>query len=133
MEPPQRAEATGKQIAVIGGGPGGLTAAYYLSLMGHSVTVYDKLPKLGGMLRYGIPDYRLPQNVLDRDINFILSAGVQVRTGVAVGQDISMADIQKQYDAVYLSIGASGDKKLGIEGEDSVGLLSAVEMLRSIG
>lgn len=133
MEPPQRAEATGKQIAVIGGGPGGLTAAYYLSLMGHSVTVYDKLPKLGGMLRYGIPDYRLPQNVLDRDINFILSAGVQVRTGVAVGQDISMADIQKQYDAVYLSIGASGDKKLGIEGEDSVGVLSAVEMLRSIG
>ena len=130
---PPKAAATGKRVGVIGGGPGGLTAAYYLSLMGHSVTVYDKLPKLGGMLRYGIPDYRLPQNVLDRDINFILSAGVQVRTGVAVGQDISMADIQKQYDAVYLSIGASGDKKLGIEGEDSVGVLSAVEMLRSIG
>ncbi len=130
---PNRAPDTGKTVAVIGGGPGGLTAAYYLSLMGHTVTVYEQRPKLGGMLRYGIPDYRLPQQVLDRDINHILSAGVQVHTGVSVGQDISMEEIQRQYDAVYIAIGAHTDKKLGLEGEDTKNVLSAVELLRDVG
>ena len=86
MPAPERAEDTGKTVAVIGGGPGGLTAAYYLSLMGHKVTVYEQRPKLGGMLRYGIPDYRLPQDILDRDITHILSAGISVRTGVSIGR-----------------------------------------------
>ena len=130
---PPRAEDTGKTVAVIGGGPGGLTAAYYLSMMGHRVTVYEQRPKLGGMLRYGIPDYRLPQDVLDRDIRHILASGITVHTGVSVGQDISMEDIQKQYDAVYIAIGAHTDKKLGLEGEESKNVISAVELLRNVG
>ena len=130
---PERAEDTGKTVAVIGGGPGGLTAAYYLSLMGHRVTIYDQRPKLGGMLRYGIPDYRLPQEVLDRDIKHIVSAGIQVRTGVSIGTDISMKEIQSSYDAVYIAIGAHTDKKLGLEGENAENVISAVRLLRDVG
>ena len=130
---PAAADPTGKTVAVIGGGPGGLTAAYYLSLMGHKVTVYEQRPKLGGMLRYGIPDYRLPQQVLDRDINHILSAGVETHLGVSIGRDLKMEDIRMSFDAVYISIGAHADKKLGLEGEDSENVISAVEFLRSIG
>lgn len=110
-----------------------MTAAYYLSLMGHQVTVYEQRPKLGGMLRYGIPDYRLPQEILDRDIDHILSAGVRVHTGVSIGRDLTMEDIQKSFDAVYIAIGAHNDKKLGLEGEDSQNVISAVELLRGIG
>ncbi|MCI9157026.1 MAG: FAD-dependent oxidoreductase, partial [Lawsonibacter sp.] len=128
-----KAEATGKTVAVIGGGPGGLTAAYYLSLMGHDVTVYEQRPKLGGMLRYGIPDYRLPQEVLDRDIAHILTAGVKVHTGVSIGKDLPMENIQNSFDAVYIAIGAHNDKKLGLEGEDAQNVLSAVALLRAVG
>ena len=133
MPAPERAEDTGKTVAVIGGGPGGLTAAYYLSLMGHKVTVYEQRPKLGGMLRYGIPDYRLPQDILDRDIAHILSAGISVRTGVSIGRDLPMENIQNSFDAVYIAIGAHTDKKLGLEGEDSANVISAVELLRGVG
>lgn len=131
--PPPSAEPTGKRVAVIGGGPCGLSAAYFLSLMGHKCVVYDQRPQLGGMLRYGIPDYRLPQEQLDKDIDFILSTGIEVHTGVSVGTDIPFSEIEEGYDAVYIAIGAHNDKKLGIEGEDSVGVLSAVQMLRDIG
>jgi len=120
LSAPSRAADTGKRVAVIGGGPGGLTAAYYLSLMGHKVTVYEQRPKLGGMLRYGIPDYRLPQDVLDRDITHILSTGITVRTAVSIGQDVAIEEIQKDYDAVYIAIGAHVDKKLGLEGEEAL-------------
>ena len=133
VDAPPAAEATGKTVAIIGGGPGGLTAAYYLSLMGHKVTVYEQRPKLGGMLRYGIPDYRLPQDVLDRDIRHILSTGIQVHTSVSIGKDISMETIRNSFDAVYISIGAHADKKLGLEGENSNNVISAVEFLRGIG
>ena len=133
MKAPAGAEATGKTVAIIGGGPGGLTAAYYLSLMGHQVTVYEQRPKLGGMLRYGIPDYRLPQDVLDRDIAHIISAGVQVHTGVSIGKDLPMEIIQNSFDAVYIAIGAHNDKKLGLEGEDGENVISAVSLLRGIG
>ena len=118
---PACAPSTGKRIAVIGGGPGGLSAAYFLSLMGHQVVVYDRLEKLGGMLRYGIPDYRLPQAVLDADIDCILSTGVEVHTGVSIGEDISFERLEDEFDAIYLSIGAQNDKKIGIPGEDSKG------------
>ena len=133
MNAPERAESTGKTVAIIGGGPGGLTAAYYLSLMGHDVTVYEQRPKLGGMLRYGIPDYRLPQDVLDRDIAHILTAGVNVHTGVSIGKDLTMENIQNSFDAVYIAIGAHNDKKLGLEGEDAQNVISAVAMLRAVG
>lgn len=130
---PECASATGKRVAVIGGGPGGLSAAYYLSLMGHKVTVFEQRKRLGGMLRYGIPNYRLPRARLDADINAILSAGIEVKTQISVGTDISMADLKREYDAVYISIGAHTDKKIGLEGEDAKGVIPAVEMLRAIG
>ena len=124
-------EKTGKTVGIIGGGPGGLTAAYYLAQMGHQVTVYEQRPKLGGMLRYGIPDYR-PQEVLERDIEHILTTGINVITDVSIGRDVTMEDIQKSYDAVYISIGAHNDKKIGIEGEDAENVVSAVSLLRRI-
>ena len=128
VEPPNCAPSTGKKIAVLGGGPGGLSAAYYLQLMGHQTTVYEMLPKLGGMLRYGIPNYRLPKERLEDDVNAILKTGVQVEYGKTIGQDL-----REQYDAVLITIGASTDKKLGLEGEDSEGVMSAVQFLRNIG
>ena len=133
VAPPQNAESTGKTIAVVGGGPGGLSAAYYLQLMGHQVTVYEMLPKLGGMLRYGIPNYRLPKDRLDDDIQAILDTGVKIDCGKAVGKDFSIADLKEQYDAVLITIGASTDKKLGLPGEDAFGVVSAVQFLRAVG
>lgn len=133
VEPPKCAPSTGKKIAVLGGGPGGLSAAYYLQLMGHQTTVYEMLPKLGGMLRYGIPNYRLPKERLEDDVNAILKTGVQVEYGKKIGQDITIQDLREQYDAVLITIGASTDKKLGLEGEDSEGVMSAVQFLRNIG
>lgn len=129
----KKAPETGKSVAIIGGGPGGLSAAYYLALMGHKVTVYEKKKQLGGMMRYGIPSYRLPRQRLDNDINAILSLGIEVHTQVNVGSDITFDQLKKQYDCLYLSIGAHTDKKTGIPGEDSRGVISAVELLRRIG
>ena len=130
---PALAEPTGKTVAVVGGGPGGLTAAYFLTIMGHKVTVFEQRDKLGGMLRYGIPDYRLPQNVLDRDIEYIVSLGVDVVLNTSIGNDITLDELKGRFDAVYVSIGAHDDKKLGIEGEGAEGVISAVQMLRSAG
>lgn len=133
---PPKAESTGKRIAIVGGGPGGLSAAYYLELMGHHAVVYEEKDKLGGMLRYGIPNYRFPRERLAEDIEAILSTGVEVHTGVTVGNeqdDISFEKLRSEYDAVYIAIGAHTDKKIGIEGEESKGVISAVEMLRGIG
>lgn len=130
---PKCAPLTGRTVAVVGGGPAGLTAAYFLSLMGHKVTVFEKRERLGGMLRYGIPCYRLPDEYLDADIDVILSTGVDVRTRINIGTDISVSDLRAEYDSVYISIGAHAHKKLGIEGEDKRGVMSAVELLRGLG
>ena len=130
---PTPAPKNGKTVGVIGGGPAGLTAAYFLALKGFAVTVYEKRRRLGGMLRYGIPAYRLPDADLDKDINVILSTGVTVEYGVTVGKDISFEDVRKKFDAVYVTIGAHGAKKLGVEGEDAKGVLSAVELLGAVG
>ena len=130
---PACAPATGKTVAIVGGGPSGLSCAYYLALMGHKVTVFEEAKQLGGMLRYGIPSYRFPRHLLDAEIASILSLGIEVHTGVTVGKDIWMEDLQKQYDCLYIAIGAHQDKKTGIPGEDSENVMSAVEMLRAIG
>ncbi len=130
---PKPAKATGKSVAIVGGGPGGLSAAYYLALMGHKVTVYEKQKQLGGMMRYGIPSYRFPREKLDAEIASILSLGIEVHTGVNVGTDVSFDELKQEYDCLYLSIGAHTDKKTGIPGEDSLGVVSAVELLRHIG
>ena len=130
---PKCAPATGKKIAVIGGGPGGLSAAYYLALMGHHVAIYEKRQKLGGMMRYGIPSYRFPRELLDAEIESILSLGIEVHTGMKVGNEISFDELKANYDCLYISIGAHTDKKVGIEGEDSIGAISAVQMLGQIG
>lgn len=133
VPPPACAPSTGKKVAVLGGGPGGLSAAYYLQLMGHKTTVFEMLPKLGGMLRYGIPNYRLPKDRLDDDIKAILKTGVEVKYGVKIGKDVSIQQLREEYDAVLIAIGASTDKGLGLEGEDAEGVISAIELLRNVG
>lgn len=130
---PEKYEPTGKKIVVIGGGPSGLSAAYYLSIMGHKVTVLEQRKKPGGMLRYGIPSYRLPREILDKEIEGLQKIGFEIKCNVSVGKDVTMEELKEQYDAIYISIGAHTDKKLGIDGEDAKGVVSAVEMLRAIG
>ena len=104
VPPPPCAPSTGKRVAVVGGGPGGLSAAYYLQLMGHQATVFEMLPKLGGMLRYGIPNYRLPKERLDDDIEAILATGVEVKYGMRIGKDMTIQSLREEYDAVLITI-----------------------------
>ncbi len=124
--------STGKRVAVVGSGPSGMTAAYFLQLMGHQVTIYEEKNLLGGMLRYGIPNYRFPRNRLDQDINAILSTGVQVVNNCRVGTE-EMKQLCADYDAVYVAIGAHAGKTLGLPGEECPNVVSAVDMLRRIG
>ena len=130
---PEKNAPTGKRIAIIGGGPSGLTAAYYLSLMGHETKVFERRAQLGGMLRYGIPSYRLPRKRLDWDIESILSAGVEVELNSDINTEEAVEQLMQEYDAVYVAIGAHNYKMIGIEGEESNGVISAVDMLRGIG
>ena len=105
---------TGKRVAIVGGGPSGLSAAYYLQLMGHQCDVFELRPKLGGMLRYGIPSYRFPRERLQEDIDCILSTGVTVHYNTKIGETITIDQLRNEFDAVYVSIGAQSDKKVGI-------------------
>ena len=130
---PECAPATGKKVAIIGGGPSGLSCAYYLALMGHGVTVSEEREQLGGILRYAIHSYRFPREKLDAEIESILSLGIEVHTGVTVGRDIWLEKLEQEYDCIYIAIGAHQDKKTGIPGENSKNVISAVEMLRAIG
>ncbi len=134
VQVPECNVATGKKVAIVGGGPSGLTTAYYLSLMGHKVVVFEEREKLGGMLRYGIPNYRLPKDRLDQDIEAILSTGnIEVKYNVAIGRDITMEELQEQYHAIYIAIGAQAGKSVNVEGVKSNGSYSAVDMLGEIG
>jgi heterodisulfide reductase subunit A len=123
-----------EKIAVIGSGPAGLTAAYYLRLQGFKVTIFEALAQLGGMLRVGIPDYRLPPEVLDREIDHILRHGIQVQTGTALGTDLTLASLARDgYSAVFIGLGAHGELKLKIPGEeDTPGVINAVKFLREV-
>lgn len=126
-------EKTGKKVAVIGGGPAGMSAAYFLALMGHAPTVFEARDHLGGMMRYGIPAYRLPRERLDDEIDFLVKQGIEVKLGTSVPNDVSFDTLKNDFDAIYVAIGAHTDKKLGIDGEGAEGVLSAVQLLRAIG
>ncbi len=129
---PHVVDNTSKRVAVIGGGPAGLSCAYYLAVMGHKVTIFEQRHHLGGMLRYGIPSYRLPRERLQAEIDWILSAGIDVELDHSVSGE-ELARLRDEFDAVYLAIGAHSDKKLGLPGEEAPGVESAVKMLRAIG
>jgi formate dehydrogenase major subunit len=120
---------SGRHVCVVGSGPAGLTAAYYLRLAGHAVTILEMRQMLGGMLRWGIPDYRLPQDLLDWEIKQILDLGVTVEMGVEVGKDVLLDDLRKKYDAVYLTIGAQAASAAHIKGEDHPAVLSGLDFL----
>ncbi len=120
---------TGKKVAIIGGGPGGLAAAYQLRRMGHGVTVFEALDELGGMMRYGIPGYRMPRDVLDGEIKRIVDMGVEVKTKTKVGVDVSMEQLEKDYNAIVFAIGAQAGRALPIPGADAVNAITGVAFL----
>jgi NADH-quinone oxidoreductase subunit F len=120
-----------ERIAVIGAGPSGLTAALELKKRGYGVTVFEEMPQAGGMLRYGIPAYRLPREVLDREIQDILDTGIDLRTNTRIGRDITMEELERDFDFIYLAVGAHKSLALGVPGEESEGVYGAVEMLRT--
>lgn len=129
---PETAKATGKVVSIIGGGPAGLSAAYYLRLAGHSVTIYDAMPEMGGMLRYGIPEYRLPKSVLAKEIKAIEKLGVLMKNNVSIGKDISFEEIRKNSDAVLIAIGAWKGSSIRCPGEELEGVLSGIDFLREV-
>ena len=129
---PEVGEDTGKSVAIIGGGPMGLSAAYFLRQMGHAVTVFESMPKAGGMLRYGIPEYRLPKEVLDDEIMTIEMMGAEIITNTKVGVDIPFQTIYDEYDAVLLGIGAWISTGTGCPGEDAEGVIGGIDFLRKV-
>jgi NADPH-dependent glutamate synthase beta subunit-like oxidoreductase len=127
---PAALEKTGKQVAVIGSGPCGLTAAYYLALLGHEATVFEALGRSGGMLRYGIPEYRLPDAIVDADIGLIEKAGVNILTGRRVAS--AEALLGQGYDAVLIASGAWRAARMGIPGEDGPGVIKGIAYLEAV-
>jgi formate dehydrogenase beta subunit len=127
---PYQAPPTGKRVAVVGGGPAGLTCAYYLARYGHAPTIFEAMPQLGGMLRYGIPAYRLPREILDWEIEGILQMGVEVRTGKAMGKELTIDSLKEEgFEALFLGTGAWDTRGLGVEGEDLTGILPGTHFL----
>lgn len=129
---PEIAESTGKSVGIIGGGPAGLTAAYFLAVKGHKVTVYDAMPKMGGMLRYGIPQYRLPKEVLDMEIASIAELGVTMKNNIRIGTDITFDEIKNAHDATLVAIGAWKSSSMRIQGENLDGVYGGIDFLRSV-
>ena len=130
---PAKKEPNGKKVAVIGAGPGGLTAGYYLAVEGYQVTIFEAMNEAGGWLRYGIPDYRLPRDVLNGEIDLVKQLGVEIRTGMWLGKDFKLADLRKDgYEAIFLAIGTQKSTKLNIPGEDLPGVFFGGDFLRDI-
>ncbi len=129
---PEKKPATGKKVAIVGGGPAGLSCAYYLALLGHQAKIFEAMPALGGMLRWGIPEYRLPKAELDREISEILGLGVEVALGRKLGKDFTIASLREKdkFDAVFLALGAPLGKKMEVPGEDAEGIESGLDFLR---
>ena len=125
------AEKTGKKIAIIGGGPAGLSVAYQLTLKGHSCTVFDEHAELGGMMRYGIPGFRTPRSVLDTEIKRITDLGVEVHTNTRIGTDVSLAQLEKDYDAIFMGMGAQSGRPLPIPGAEAPNCVTAMAFLKA--
>ncbi len=121
-----------KKVAIIGSGPAGLSAAYYLSLLGYECTIYEKLPEAGGMMRYGIPEYRLPYDQIDKDIDYILSLGVNIEYNVTVGKDITMDQLKDKFDAIFAGTGLHLGRSTRIPGVDHKHVYQATDLLREI-
>ncbi len=129
---PECKPATGKKVAIIGGGPAGLTAAFYLTILGHEVTVYDMMEKMGGMLRYGIPQYRLPKEVLDQEIAVIEKTGVKMVNNVKLGVDFTIESLKAENDAVIVAVGAWKSSSMRTPGEELDGVYGGIDFLRSV-
>jgi heterodisulfide reductase subunit A-like polyferredoxin len=130
---PEKHPARDEKVAIVGAGPAGLTCAYFLALQGYAVTVFEKLPVLGGMLTVGIPAYRLPRHIIDREIQTIKDVGVQFKTGVEIGRDVTVAQLRRDdFRAFFIGIGSHECKVLGIEGEELEGVYPGVEFLREV-
>lgn len=130
---PKKNHEYGNKIAVIGAGPAGLSCAFFLSIDGYKVTVFEKQKILGGMLTLGIPSFRLEKDVVNEEINILKELGVEFKTGIEIGKDITLNDLRGQgYEAFYLGIGAQAGRKLGIEGEDGNGVTSGIDFLRNV-
>lgn len=130
---PQVAASNGKKVAVVGAGPAGLSAAYYLAIKGYEVEILEGQPEPGGMLRYGIPEYRLPKDVLDLEIAQILGLGPRLKTNTFLGKDFTLASLREQFDAVFLGIGAWRSSLMRVQNENAVGVLSGIEFLKDFG
>lgn len=126
--PPMK-PATGKHVAIVGGGPSGLSAAYYLRTQGHAVTIYEAMPEFGGMLKYGIPLYRLPKEVLLSEIDVIKNMGVEMKPNVRIGKDVTLTYLREKFDAVYVAVGAWTSAKLDCPGQDLDGVIGGIEFL----
>ncbi len=128
---PRPAQRSGKKVAVVGGGPAGLSAAYQLARKGHDVTIFDERAELGGMMRYGIPGFRTPRQVLDAEIQRILDLGVTARCGTRIGTDVTLAQIEAEFDAVFLGLGAQSGRPLPVEGSDAPNVVTATAFLKA--
>ncbi len=128
---PEVTESRDEKIAIIGSGPAGLTAAYYLALDGYQVTIFEKMPEAGGMMRYGIPEYRLPRDIIALEVGVIEKMGVTINTGVTFGEDVTLDSLKSDgFAAVFMAIGLHGGRRLGVENEDIPGVLQGVDFLR---
>mgnify|MGYP001805888548 CR=1 FL=1 len=129
---PEVKAATGKKVAIIGAGPGGLSAAYYLQIEGHQCDIYEAAPKSGGWLRYGIPEYRLPNDILDKEVKNITDLGVNIHYNQRLGDNLSYETLSKQYDATVLAIGSQKGTRVGCEGDDAANVFSGIDFLKTM-
>jgi glutamate synthase (NADPH/NADH) small chain len=133
MQPFQRAPASGKRVAIVGGGPAGLACAHRLAMLGHGATVFEARPKLSGLNEYGVAAYKTPHGFAQREVDFILAiGGIEVRTDQALGRDVALEALRRDYDAVFISIGLAGTKALGVPGEDLAGVEDAVAYIERL-